>query len=100
MCPDISQYALKNQYIKFLYEKITQHIFFVTFMKNAFATIFYLLKEKRTCCQKKVLVNGKILKHWIDVFSQCLSKKLFSGAELDPKTYKKPKLSSDKKCVE
>ena len=25
VCADISQYALQNQYIKFLYEKISQH---------------------------------------------------------------------------
>ena len=28
VCADTSQYALKNQYINFLYEKTTQHIFF------------------------------------------------------------------------
>ena len=28
VCADISQCALKNQYVQFVYEKITQHIFF------------------------------------------------------------------------
>ena len=27
VCADITQYALKNKYVNFLYEKITQHIF-------------------------------------------------------------------------
>ena len=27
VCADISQFALKNQYVEFLYEKITKHIF-------------------------------------------------------------------------
>ena len=27
VCADISQYGLKNQYVKFLYEKITEHNF-------------------------------------------------------------------------
>ena len=27
-CAEISQYALKNQYLQFLYEKITQQFFF------------------------------------------------------------------------
>ena len=29
VCADISKYALKNQYVQFLYEKTTQHIFFL-----------------------------------------------------------------------
>ena len=28
VCADISKYALKNQYVKFVYEKTTQNIFF------------------------------------------------------------------------
>ena len=28
VCADISKYALKNQYVRFLYKKITQQIFF------------------------------------------------------------------------
>ena len=29
VCADILKYALKNQYVQFLYEKTTQHIFFL-----------------------------------------------------------------------
>ena len=47
----------------------------------------------------KLFVNCKIFKYWIEkktFFFNVSPKKQFSGAEFDPKTYKKPKLSSKK----
>ena len=62
-------------------------------MKDAFVTIFDFLKDKSHMLSTTVFGNSKILKYWIEkhiLFHVC-PKKQFSGAEFDPKTYKKKK---------